>query len=267
MPGQYQLEIIDHRQVAPGHFELTLPQQGELARAEPGQFVSVLVRAPESFDPLLRRPLSIYRTAEDRFSLLYRVVGRGTRRLSQFRAGEALDCVGPLGRGFTYRDLSPGAKVVLVGGGVGVPPLVFLSQKLLQIGIVPEVFAGYASSEHVVGLGAWREAGLEPVVSTDDGSLGYRGYVTQVFAERLAQGSVERVYACGPRPMLAEVAALAGRYGVDCQVAMEEWMACGIGVCLSCVTKVQEGGANRWVRVCREGPVFDARKVVWQGGS
>jgi|SRR5690606_15749849 len=267
MPGQYLLEIIDHREVAPGYFELTLPQIGELARAEPGQFVNVLVRAPESFDPLLRRPLSIYRIAEDRFSLLYRVVGRGTRRLSQLRAGDVLDCVGPLGRGFTYRDLLPGAKVVLVGGGVGIPPLVFLSQKLLENGIVPEVFAGFASAEHVVGLNAWREAGLEPVVSTDDGSLGHRGYVTEVFAERLTRGSVERVYTCGPRPMLAKVATLAGRFGVACQVAMEEWMACGIGVCLSCVTKVQEDGAIRWARVCREGPVFDGRKVVWQGGS
>ncbi len=107
---------------------------------------------------------------------------------------------------------------------------------------------------------------MEPVVSTDDGSWA-TGDTSPRCCRRLAQGSVERVYACGPRPMLAEVAALAGRYGVDCQVAMEEWMACGIGVCLSCVPRSKEGGANRWARVCREGPVFDARKVVWQGGS
>lgn len=263
MPGQYLLEIIDQREVAPDHFELVLPRVEQLRAAEPGQFVAVLARSPESCDPLLRRPFSIYRATGDRFSLLYRVVGRGTRWLSRCRPGERIDCVGPLGRGFTYADLAPGARVVLVGGGVGIPPLFFLSQALQRRGILPEVFAGFASLGHVVGITEWQAAGVEPVLATDDGSAGHRGYVTDVVARRLAQGGVDRVYACGPRPMLANVAALASRYGVECQVAMEEWMACGVGVCLSCVCRIKEDGGNRWVRVCREGPVLDGRKVVW----
>lgn len=267
MPGHYRLEILRHREVAPGHWEIELPRVEQLAESEPGQFLTVLCRSDDSCDPFLRRPFSIYRAGEGTISFLYRVVGRGSRQLSGTREGALLDCVGPLGRGFVYRDLPAGARVALVGGGVGTPPLFFLSQALLGMGIVPEVYAGFASAGQVVAVDAWRRLGVAPLVSTDDGSLGQRGFVTQLLAGRLAEGGLDRIYACGPYPMLRAVARLAAEYGVACQVAMEEWMACGVGVCLSCVIKVADEGApaGRWMRVCREGPVFDAAKVVWSG--
>jgi len=267
MPGRYRLEILQHRQVAPGHWEIVLPAVDGLVHSAPGQFVSLLCRSSESCDPLLRRPFSIYRVGEESISLLYRVVGRGSRALSRFREGETLDCVGPLGRGFSYGDLPSGASVALVGGGIGTPPLFFLSQALLTRGIFPEVYAGFATAEQVVVVEEWRRLGLLPQVSTDDGSIGERGFVTQLLERRLACGGLDRIFACGPYPMLRTVAHLAQRYGVPCQVAMEEWMACGLGVCLSCVVKVVSGddAGGKWVRVCREGPVLDASKVVWSG--
>lgn len=265
MPDNYSLEIIEHRQVAAGHWELVLPKTGALCQAAPGQFVTLLVREPSSYDPFLRRPLSIYRMEEDRWSVLYRVVGRGTAHLATFRPGARIDCLGPLGRGFPIEDLKEDEPVALIGGGVGVPPLYFLSQRLGERGIVPEVYTGFASSAHVVAVDEWQKAGIVAEVATDDGSLGYQGFVTELAEKRLARGGIRRIYACGPRPMLRALATLAHEHGVECHVAMEEWMACGVGVCLSCVLKVNDAGqgAKRWARVCREGPVFDSREVVW----
>lgn len=265
MVRQSLLEIIDHREVAPDHWELVFPKAKGFQQAEPGQFVMLLVRQDQAMDPLLRRPLSIFRVGEDRWSVLYRVVGRGTAALSAFRPGDLVDCVGPLGRGFTFDDLEEGTPVALVGGGIGVPPLYFLSQRLLKVGIVPEAFAGFAASSQVVAVRQWEELGVTVRVATEDGRIGHKGLVTDLLEDRLKQGNVRRVFACGPRPMLRAVAAIAHRYGASCQVAMEEWMACGLGVCLSCVVRVRvsEGGPAAWARVCREGPVFDAREVVW----
>lgn len=265
MPGRYRLEVLRHQEVAPGYWEIVLPRIGLLAQAQPGQFVSVLCRREESFDPLLRRPFSIYRAGGATFSLLYRVVGRGSRLLSTFREGEALDCVGPLGKGFSYGDLPQDARVVLVGGGIGVPPIFFLSQALMERGIIPEVYAGFASADHVVAVDEWRRSGVPVQVATDDGSLGYRGFVTELLERRLDEAGADRIYACGPRPMLRAVDRIAGERHIPCQLALEEWMACGIGVCLSCVVKVadEQHPGGRWMRVCREGPVFDGGKVVW----
>lgn len=268
MLDRFELEILEHREVAPGHWELVLPRIGALAKAVPGQFVTLLPRDRKALDPLLRRPFSIYRVDGVRWSVLYRVVGRGTSQLAGLRPGEMIDCFGPLGRGFSFDDLREGAPVALIGGGVGVPPLFFLSQCLLRAKIVPEVYVGFASSTQVVAVDEWQASGIAAQVATDDGSIGFRGFVTEMAAERLARGDIRRIFACGPRPMLKAVARLALEHGVECQVAMEEWMACGIGVCLSCVLRVgdEERPGGKWARVCREGPVFDSRKVVWSDG-
>lgn len=257
------LEIVDHRPVAPGHWELVLPKTESLAKAAPGQFVMLSARGPSSYDPLLRRPISIYRVEESSWSVLYRVVGRGTAALATLKPGDVVDCFGPLGRGYVFHDLEEGAPVALVGGGIGAPPLFFLSQRLKEAGIIPEVFVGFATSAHVVAVADWETMGVAVRVSTDDGSRGRRGFVTELLAERLTRGRIRRIFACGPRPMLKAVARMARDEEIECQIAMEEWMACGIGVCLSCVVRVRAGSGEAWARVCREGPVFDGREVVW----
>lgn len=262
MAGAYRAEVLSHRQVAVDHWELVLKKDGALHSAEPGQFVNVAVRGREAFDPLLRRPFSFFRESETSISLLYRVVGRGTRRLASVREGEELDLVGPLGRGFEYRSLD--GPALLVGGGVGVPPLFHLSQRLVAQGREHTALVGFSNEAYALGLSEWRELGVEVRVATDDGSLGKAGLVTRLLEERLKEAPVRRIFACGPRPMLQAVAAIAGRFGVPSQVAMEEWMGCGLGVCLSCVVKVKPGGGEvRWARVCMEGPVFSGDEVVW----
>lgn len=260
--GAYRVAVLLQRQVAPDHWELVLERKGPLREAEPGQFVGVSVRRPEAYDPLLRRPFSFFRESEAGISLLYRVVGRGTRRLSELGEGDEVDLVGPLGRGFTYRDLE--GPALLVGGGTGVPPLFHLSQRLADAGKEHEVFTGFSTAAFALGLDEWRAMGVAVRVATDDGSLGARGFVTALLEERLQRGPVGCIYACGPGPMLRAVARLAAAHGVPSQVALEEWMGCGLGVCLSCVCKVKApGGGARWARVCREGPVFPGDEVVW----
>ena len=260
--GAHRVAVLRQRQVAPDHWELVLERTGPLREAEPGQFVNVSVRWSGSYDPLLRRPFSFFRESEEGISLLYRVVGRGTRRLAELREGDEVDLVGPLGNGFAYRDLD--GPALLVGGGTGVPPIFHLSQRLARAGMEHEVFVGFSTAAYAIGLEEWRDLGVDVRVATDDGSVGARGFVTLLLDERLKRGKVRRVYACGPKPMLRAVAQLAAACGVPSQVAMEEWMGCGLGVCLSCVCKVKApDGRARWARVCREGPVFSGDEVVW----
>jgi len=272
MPEQLRLQVLEHRMVAPGHFELVLPLERGMREAAPGQFVNIACRAEGALDPLLRRPFSVYWVEGDAFAVLYRVVGRGTRLLSQVKAGDFVDVVGPLGRGFDIEPFAQaskrGERLVLAGGGVGVPPLYFLSQRLSEEGIPFTVAVGFAGRDQIVAVDRWRARGVEPAISTVDGSAGRRGLVTDLLEEAFAaaahDGRVAGVFACGPVRMLAAVARIAAERGVPSQVAMEEWMGCGLGVCLSCVTKVRgEGGSLEWARVCREGPVFDGAKVVW----
>ena len=268
MPTQFRLTVLEHREAAEGHRELVLPLEGELASIRPGQFVNVLCRESEAFDPLLRRPFSVYWAKDGAFALLYRVVGRGTRLLSRLAPGDAVDLVGPLGRGFDWSWWAGKGRLLLAGGGVGVPPIYFLSQRLREAGVEHSVFVGFAGERQMVAVDRWRSDGIEPAVATVDGSAGRRGLVTDLLEEALAgggpRGRAAGVFACGPLPMLAAVARLCAERRVPCQVAMEEWMGCGLGVCLSCVRKVRGESGVEWARVCREGPVFDGARVVWE---
>lgn len=265
MAKQVRLEVIEHRQIAEDHFELRFPKVAPFGQAQPGQFVNVACSQAPSLDPLLRRPFSFYRVDDQSFSIVYRVVGRGTALLSRIRPGAHLDLLGPLGTGFPLTPWQGPGRALLVGGGVGVPPIFHLSQELQRRNLAFAVLTGFATSACAIGIEDWRARGIEPLVATDDGSLGHHGFVTDLLAQAL-QEPVTRVYACGPRPMLAKVVELADASGVDVYVAMEEWMACGVGVCLSCVCPVQTDDGVILQRVCSEGPVFDGRKVVWSGG-
>lgn len=262
---RFVVPVVAQREVAEDHFELELARPEALGDPVPGQFVSVLCRSAEGYDPLLRRPFSIYRVEADTFSVLYRAAGRGTRILSRARPGERVDMLGPLGRGFDIAPAQTGGRAILVGGGVGVPPIFHLAQVLSRRGVAVEACLGFASSRRAFGLAQWRRLGVEPQVATDDGSLGRRALVTELLHEAFERGAAP-VFACGPRPMLAAVVQLAQAAGVPVQVAMEEWMACGVGACLSCVCRVRTEHGTAWARVCREGPVFDGYKVVWSDG-
>jgi len=265
-------EIAEHSEVGPRLWRLVFGSPELAASAIPGQFVHVLCGT--SHDPLLRRPFSIHDADPDsgQAALLYEVRGRGTALLAEKRPGEMLDILGPLGNGFRL-PVSGDQPVVLAGGGVGIAPLRFLARKIADAvgGECITFNFGARTSEMHVCLDDFRclcPMDLESRlwIATDDGSLGDQGLVTDLLVRRVQElGDSEQplIYACGPTPMLREVARIAGEHHLQCQVSLEAKMACGVGACMGCVVKARDGDGFKYVRVCKEGPVFDAHEVIW----
>ncbi|MBX6394818.1 MAG: dihydroorotate dehydrogenase electron transfer subunit [Alicyclobacillaceae bacterium] len=248
--------VIDQRPVSREIFRLWVEADGPCPWT-PGQFFHI--RVGEGTDHVLRRPISLCEGVDDRrFCLVYRVVGAGTRWLARRRPGDVLDVLGPLGRGF---PLHPGdRRVLLVGGGVGVPPLVELAKRLCAQGAEVLSVVGFRNAEDVMLVDELGKSGPVWVV-TEDGSAGRRGLVTDVVQEAL-QKPTDRFYACGPMPMLR---ALQERLGdrLPGYVSLEERMGCGIGVCMGCVHLCRTPQGVWYRRVCTEGPVFPAGEVVF----
>ncbi|HEY2272519.1 MAG TPA: dihydroorotate dehydrogenase electron transfer subunit [Jatrophihabitantaceae bacterium] len=234
--------------------------------AKPGQFVAVAVGG-ENTGMILRRAFALYSaTPGGEFAGTIQFVvaehGAGTRWLTQRRAGDLLDIVGPLGTPFPVP--SGPSPAVLVGGGYGTAPLIPLAQTLLANGSPVEVILGASTAGRLFGeLVAKRSVGAV-TVTTDDGSAGEQGMVTDVLPAAIERIGAEIVYACGPMPMLRAVGEIARAHSIRAQVAVEEAMACGIGVCMTCVLPVRgDDGKTRFVRSCVDGPVFDADRVRW----
>lgn len=238
------------------------------ARIRPGQFV--MLRLGERTDPLLGRPFALYDVVGDGIEVVYLAVGKMTRRLLEARPGEPVEVWGPLGNGFDPLD---GVKHVgLVAGGIGQTPFLAYARQLLgQRGYGGEaakktvervtLFWGARSRAFLYGRDEFRAAGGELLLATDDGSEGHRGYVTQLL-ER--SDLPDHLVGCGPEPMLHALRAVAARARVPCQVSLETPMACGVGVCFSCVVKVKTDDGWDYKRCCVDGPVFDAAKLVWE---
>ena len=245
--------------------------------ARPGAFVQIL--CADSSDPLLPRPFSFLTATRSDFSILYQVVGQGTRILAGLKKGDSLWVTGPFGRPFSHEVRRRPDRLLhaaaLVGGGVGIPPLYHLAQFLLKSasGVLRDnvrVFLGARHESLLLCEKDFRALGLVPSLSTNDGSKGAKGFVTRPLEEFLARSNSmrTRVYACGPTPMLAAVSALAQKYGAPCEVSVEVPMACGFGACLGCAIKVKESpgssaGEYRYAVACCEGPVFEGREVLW----
>lgn len=246
------LEIIKQELVAPGHQRLTLA--GEVA-ALAGQFVQV--RVSETHDPFLRRPISVHDDTGDKLVLLYRTVGRGTALLAAKKAGETLDLFGPLGSGFPLTDRP---QAVVVAGGVGAAPLYYLLRTLKQAGKQVSFYYGARNKAELLLRDEYSALVANYSEATDDGSAGNRALVTQLAASAIASADAT-VYACGPSPMLREVARLADYYGRSCYVSLEAQLACGVGACLGCVVPVR--GREKYARVCVDGPVFAAGEVFF----
>ena len=187
------------------------------------------------------------------FELLIQIVGEGTRLMSQLEPGDLLNVVYPLGNGFDMNDIPE--KVLLVGGGVGIAPLLYLAKKMNEEGVRPKILLGGRGQSNIIEVENFAKYG-EVYISTEDGSVGEKGLVTQhsVFDE-----TIDKIYTCGPDPMMRAVAAIAFRRDVECEVSLENMMACGIGACLCCVTDTNEGHKC----VCTDGPVFNTRSLKW----
>ena len=263
-PFRELCEVRERRSAGPYQaLTLAAPRIAEAAR--PGQFLHLLAGEDRSFP--LRRPFSIHRVEETgTVEVVFDVVGAGTLALSRLRPRDVVDMLGPLGRPFA----PPGepAGCVLVGGGYGTAPLFFLAAELRARRCRVDVVIGAASADRLLDPAEAGRLGHSLTVTTDDGSAGRRGLVTDPLPDLLARTGAGRVYACGPMPMLAAVSRVAAAAGVPCQVAVEEQMACGTGICFSCVLPVGGGGGaglaeTRMARSCLEGPVFDGAAIAW----
>ena len=221
----------------------------------PGQFVEV--RVENSPTTILRRPISISFVDRSRNELwlLVAAIGDGTRAMASLAVGSRLNCLLPLGNGFTMPS-SASERVLLVGGGVGVAPLLYMGAEMRRCGCEPTFLLGARRSADLLLLDHFRRYG-RVFVTTEDGSAGERGFVTNHSV--LQSGHFDRIQTCGPKPMMVAVARYAAAAGIDCEASLENMMACGVGACLCCVEKTTEGN----LCVCKEGPVFNINKLLW----
>lgn len=260
----YRVRLTAHRELSPTCFLVELAAQ-EPIEAVPGQFG--MLTCGTGLDPFLRRPLSLAGLRPDRHGtsveLIVKEVGRGTRALRRLAPGHELSLLAPLGRGFDLR-VPTGARVALVAGGIGLPPLLFAAERLAAARVVFDLYLGAATAAELLLVDRCHAVaavvGGEVILATDDGSRGERGFVTEIFARRSRGApSYATVLACGPTPMLAALTELAHASGLDVQLSLEQPMACGVGVCLGCVVTSADGGR---VASCKEGPVFRTRELA-----
>ncbi|MCM1028427.1 MAG: dihydroorotate dehydrogenase electron transfer subunit [Pseudoflavonifractor sp.] len=227
----------------------------KLPEMKPGQFVQVAV--PDAPHTFLRRPISInsVNPEAEELTLLIRRAGEGTSRLCDLNAGDIVNLILPLGNGFSI-PASQDGRLILAGGGVGIAPMCYLGSELKARGMKPEFIVGARSKEDLLEIDTLREMG-EVYITTDDGTAGEHGLITG--HSTWNQGDISMVYCCGPAPMMKAVARLARDKGAECEVSLENMMACGLGACLCCVEKTVKGN----VCVCTEGPVFNTRTLTW----
>lgn len=262
---QQSAKVIYNRKVGPAYYCIGLGGLLGYDRSLPGQFV--MLRIAEGMSPLLRRPFSIHRQLKDNgqvygAELLFKVVGEGTHRLSQTTPGRSMDILGPLGKGFHIPD--PLKRAYIAGGGIGVAPLVFLAESLLQKGIPPDkvsVFLGGRSKADLLCRDRFQSLGFKVTVSTDDGSEGDRCFITDPLDLAVQEMKPDIIWACGPTDMMGCVAGIAAKSGVRCQLSLEAVMACGLGACLGCAVPVR--GQKEYLHVCKDGPVIDADRIVF----
>jgi dihydroorotate dehydrogenase electron transfer subunit len=257
----HKATILFHKPAGRGYYRLALKAPGVASTAAPGQFV--MLRVSENMDPLLARPFGISSViSKTSIEIYYRVAGRGTLLLTAMEPGHALTLQGPIGNGFPMPE--KGVTPLLVAGGSGFPPLHFFSMKT---GSRAHLFVGARNKECLPPAGvikSFRQNMKKVYIATEDGSMGKRGLVTELLPSLIADlddASKIAIYACGPRPMLAAVALIAAERSIRCYVSMEERMACGLGACMGCSVGMKAGGYGR---VCKEGPVFDAREIDWR---
>ena len=241
------------------HFSVSAPEVGREAR--PGQFV--MVKVAEGPAPLLRRPLSIHDAGAGGIELFFKVAGQGTEILSRKKRGDRLDIIGPLGKGFTVAAAMKGATAYLVGGGRGIAPLYFLARELAKAGTRPIVFYGGRSLAEIPLRDRFEKAGIKCLCSTDDGSYGFAGFVTELAGLEMAKAKPAIVCACGPDPMMRALAAIAAKLGVPAEFSLESVMGCGIGACWGCVHRIKSESGDGWVKICEEGPVFPGERILW----
>lgn len=248
------LTVRSVENLSPKHVLIKLTDHQPLPEMLPGQFVEVRVDgSPSTF---LRRPISIHFVDKEsnELWLMVAMIGDGTRQLGRLQAGDTLNCVLPLGNAFTM-PAAKDEKVLLVGGGVGVAPMLYLGSALHAQGIQPTFLLGGRTAQDLLELDLFNKYG-RVCVTTEDGSMGEKGFVTN---HSVLNEHFDRISTCGPTPMMKAIAHYAKEHDITCEVSLENLMACGLGACLCCVEKTTEGN----LCVCKEGPVFNIHRLLW----
>ncbi len=256
MYKQGKYPIVEKRNLAKNVFDIEIycPEVAELAK--PGQFAQV---AAEGF--FLRRPISICAIDKQKgtIRLVFEIRGKGTEKLAELDKNDLIDIIAPLGNGF--RVLGKGKKAICVGGGIGVPPMVGIAGEYGENAVA---ISGFRNMAAVILQEDFEKLGAETVLCTDDGSAGEKGFVTDALTKQIAKEKPDIIYACGPMVMLERVTDIAEKNGVECQVSLEQRMACGVGACLVCACKTVKDGKEIHSHVCKDGPVFDSKEVVFK---
>ncbi|PSM51772.1 dihydroorotate dehydrogenase 1B, electron transfer subunit [Campylobacter blaseri] len=237
-------EILQNNKIAKNTFKMVLKGDTSLI-TNSGQFINITIE-----DKFLKRPISICDYDKDSLTIIYKVFGEGTKWLSLQKSGKIIEALMPLGNGYTLKDTK---EALLIGGGVGVPPLYNLAKKLVQKGVKVDIILGFNTKDDAFYIDEFREFDKDIKVSTIDGSIGVKGFVTDCMDERLQN---LYYYTCGPLPMLKAIFNLTKASG---QISFEERMGCGFGACMGCSHKTKDG----YKRICKEGPVLQSEEVLW----
>ena len=254
----FKASVKENRQLIKDHYLLTLHPLEKIKKPVPGNFFMLSV--DNGLDPLLKRPISIHRMAGNDFQLLYRAAGKGTAILSRKKTGDIIEILGPLGNGFPFDKKTE--NIIMVAGGIGIAPVFALAEAVSKKR--PLLFYGARTKKEVLCIKELKSIKVDPVISTDDGTLGKKGNAVDSLKKYVKQHKADisdyTLFACGPEPMLEALSAFAVKNKIRGHIALEQNMACGLGTCLGCVVNT----VNGYKRVCKEGPVFPVEEIVWQ---
>lgn len=250
MKQTYKCKLIKKTELCSGIYDFVVDAPEIAKQAQIGQFLHITCGG----STFLRRPISICDTEGDNVRFAFQVKGEGTKQLAAAEPGAVIDIMGPLGHGF---DVHQGQKTAVIGGGIGVFPLLRLARETDSA-----VFLGFRTKDLVTMEADFRAASDNVTICTDDGSYGYNGFAIAAMGEYLLENKVDLICSCGPTPMLRAVKQVAEHMGIPCQLSLEQRMGCGIGACLTCVCETKNEGMAKYKQVCTCGPVFDAKEVV-----
>ncbi|MFQ5560541.1 MAG: dihydroorotate dehydrogenase electron transfer subunit, partial [Nitrospinota bacterium] len=261
--------VLSSKRVKKNYHRIRLHAPVIAKKAKTGQFGMIQVN--NLYDPLLKRPMSFHSIdrSNGNVDFLFQVVGRGTELISGFKNGHEISVVGPMGNGFKIKKKK---RIIIAAGGIGVSPLFSLVDTLIHdTGVAPEtvsIYMGGRSRNDILCAPEFNKMRIDTIITTDDGSRGQKGLVTEPLQdalEKLEKPSSAIIYTCGPHPMLNAVSRLASKYSVECQVSMENMMACGTGACLGCVVETKSDFSDEYgyKTVCKDGPVFSSAKLRW----
>ena len=248
------LKVVENKQISEGYYILELSCGLPAVEIRPGQFLQLKVEG--SSDTFLRRPFSVhdYDTETGIIKVLIQVAGPGSKKLSELKPGQSVNAVFPLGNGFTMPEA--GEDVLLIGGGCGVAPLLYLGRELRRGGRIPSFLLGFRNRESILEVEEYSKLGTV-LLTTEDGSVGEKGFVTHHSV--LSEKRYSRLYVCGPEKMMKAVADFASARNIECEVSLENLMACGFGVCLCCIVPTERGNLCS----CTDGPVFNVKELKW----